>query len=25
VVGYELGKPEPQERYLAEDGEWKVI
>ncbi len=24
VVGYELGNPEPQERYLAEDGEWKV-
>jgi hypothetical protein len=25
VVGYELGDPQPQERYLTEDGEWKVI
>lgn len=25
VVGYELGGPLPQERYLAEDGEWKSL
>ena len=25
VVGYELGHPQPQERYLAEDGEWKTM
>ncbi|MEZ4757225.1 MAG: hypothetical protein R2817_10400 [Flavobacteriales bacterium] len=25
VVGYELGNPEPQERYLTEDGEWKAL
>jgi hypothetical protein len=25
VVGYELGSPQPQERYLTEDGEWKML
>jgi hypothetical protein len=25
VVGYELGKSQPKERYLMEDGEWKPI
>lgn len=25
VVGYELGSAQPQERYLAEDGEWKTM
>jgi hypothetical protein len=25
VVGYELGNPQAEERYLAEDGEWKDV
>lgn len=25
VVGYELGSPQPQGRYLTVDGEWKVL